>query len=326
MGNLGKRERYYLMLLGIVVIVLLIYYFGIRNLGIKHDELVATRSQLQAQLDYYEALKTQNDEALAQINQLKVDITDVEGRFLPYITSEAIEQYVLKTFEDAGCPYLVSVSAEDVSMPTVTLPDGTTAVDRLVVKRIIVQYSTTDGFNIAEYNRSTSVVDHGEIDEEAWNAYLDEMYWHGSATIVGYEEFLDALETIEAANENCIKINKIGVSTEGGYTLLNAEIDFYSASFTSRVSEPDTNAPYVTWAGASSFDTAGGFVGRPFVIDNPASEWFGVMMSDAEAQEGSRPFSTYYSDAIFEQSVQTIGLAATLDLGDTPVPEEVPED
>ena len=326
MGNLGKRERYYLMLLGIVVIVLLIYYFGIRNLGIKHDELVATRSQLQAQLDYYEALKTQNDAALAQINQLKTDISDVEGRFLPYITPEAIEQYVLKTFEDAGCPYLVSVTVQDVAAEPVTLPNGKAATDRLLINRVLVQYSTTDGFNIPEYNRSTSVVDHGEIDEEAWNAYLDEMYWHGADTITGYQEFINALEIIEAANEDCIKINKISIDTEGGYTLLNAEIDFYSATFNSRVSEANTDYPYVTWNGASSFDTAGGIIGRPFVIDNPASEWFGVMMSDAEATEGSRPFSTYYSDAIFEQSVQTVGLAATLDIGDTPVPEEVPED
>ena len=325
MGNLGKRERYILILLGIVVVVLLIYYFGIRNLGIKHDELVATRTQLQAQLDYYEALKTQNDEALAQINQLKNDITDVEGSFLPYITSEAIEQYVLKTFEDAGCPYLVSVTAEDVSMPTVTLPDGTTASDRLVVKRITVQYSTTDGFNIPEYNRSASVVDHGMIDEAAWNAYLDEMYWHGAGTIVGYEEFINALEIIEAANESCIKINKIGIDTEGGYTLLNAEIDFYSATFNYRVSEADANAPYVTWAGATSFDTEGGIIGRPFLFDNPASEWFGVLMSDEEAVEGNRPFSTYYSDAIFEQNVQNLGLASVLEVGNGATPE-VPED
>ena len=325
MGNLGKRERYILILLGIAVVVLLIYYFGIRNLGIKHDELVAKRAELQAQLDYYEALKTQNDEALAQINQLKNDISDVEGRFLPYISSEAIEQYVLKTFEDAGCPYLVSVTAEDVAMETITLPDGRIASDNLIVKRIIVQYSTTDGFNIPEYNRSATVVDHGTVDEAAWNAYLDEMYWHGAGTIVGYEEFINALEIIEAANSDCIKINKIGIDTEGGYTLLNAEIDFYSATFNYRVSEADTNAPYITWAGATSFDTDGGIIGRPFLIDNPASDWFGVMMSDEEAQEGNRPFSTYYSDAIFELSVQNTGLAATLEVGEAPAPE-VPED
>lgn len=326
MGNLGKRERYILILLGIAVVVLLIYYFGIRNLTAKHEELVATREQLQAQLDYYEALKTQNDEALSQINQLKNDISDVEGRFLPYISSEAIEQYVLKTFEDAGCPYLVSVNAEDVAQQTVTLPDGTTASDRLIVKRIIVQYSTTDGFNIPEYNRSTSVVDHSVIDDAAWNEYLDEMYWHGSGSIVGYDEFISALETIEAENPDCIKINRIAITTEGGYTLLNAEIDFYSATFNYRVSEADTNAPYITWAGATSFDTAGGFVGRPFLIDNPASEWFGVLMSDDEAQEGDRAFSTYYSDAIFEQSVQNIGLAATLEVGDATTPDVPPED
>ena len=210
-------------------------------------------------------------------------------------------------------------------MPTVTLPDGTTASDRLVVKRITVQYSTTDGFNIPEYNRSASVVDHGMIDEAAWNAYLDEMYWHGAGTIVGYEEFINALEIIEAANESCIKINKIGIDTEGGYTLLNAEIDFYSATFNYRVSEADANAPYVTWAGATSFDTEGGIIGRPFLFDNPASEWFGVLMSDEEAVEGNRPFSTYYSDAIFEQNVQNLGLASVLEVGNGATPE-VPED
>ena len=325
MGNLGKRERYILILLGIAVAVLLIYYFGIRNLGIKYDELVATRSNLQAQLDYYEALKSQNDEALAQINQLKNDISDVEGRFLPYISSEAIEQYVLKTFEDAGCPYLVSVNAEDIAPEIITLPDGTSATDNLIVKRLIVQYSTTDGFNIPEYNRSATVVDHGVVDDEAWNALLDEMYWHGSDSIVGYDEFISALETIEAANPDCIKINKIGITCEGGYILMNAEIDFYSATFNYRVSEADVSAPYVTWAGATSFDTAGGIIGRPFLFDNPASEWFGVIMSDGEATEGNRPFSTYYSDAIFERAVLTEGLASVLEVGEAPAPE-VPEE
>ena len=189
MGNIGKRERYYLMLLGIVIAVLLIYYFGIRNLGIKYDEMVDTRSQLQAQLDYYEALKTQNDEALAQINQLKNEISEAEARFLPNICSEAIEQYVLKTFEDAGCPYLVSVSASDIAASGVTLPDGSSASDSLLIKRITVQYSTTDGFCIPEYNRNVTVVVDGMVDEAEFNALLEEMYWHGADSRVGYDEF-----------------------------------------------------------------------------------------------------------------------------------------
>ncbi len=327
MGNLGKREKYYLMLLGIVVAVLLIYYFGIRNLGIKHDELVATRSQLQAQLDYYEALKTQNDQALAQINQLNSEIEEVEALFLPEVCTEAIEQYVLKTFEDAGCPYLVSVSVEDAPVRSVSLPDGSTARESLLVKRINVSYSTTDGYNIPEYNRSVSVVSGGVIDEAALNALLDEMYWHGADSIIGYDEFVSALATLENANPDCIKLNNISVISEGGYMILNASIDFFSVTFNNRVSEPDMGAPYVTWAGATNIDTTGGFVGRPFIIENPASEWFGIMMPDGEATTGDRPFSTYYSSTIFAEDVNARGLAAVLD-AEAPVgqPDEVPED
>ena len=330
MGNIGQREKYYLMLLGIVVVVVLIYFFGIRTLGEKHVDLVNERTQLEEQLAYYEALKTQNAETQAQIDQLKTQISDEESRFLPFICSEAIEQYVLKTFEDAGCPYLVSVSAEDVVPSTVTLPNGTAATDTLIAKRITVQYCTTDGYNIPEYNRSTTVISNGIIDEEAFNAYLDEMYWHGADSRVGYAEFLNALATLESENPDCIKINSISIESEGGYILLNASIDFYSATFYERVSEPDTNAPYVTWAGATNINTAGGFIGYPFIVEDPNSDWFMIMMTDADATSGQRPFATYYSNAIFRNEVNTNGLASVLDIdgvggGDIPA-DEVPEE
>jgi len=313
MGNIGKRERYYLMLLAIVLVVGLIYFFGIRNLGFKYDELVATRAQLQAQLDYYESLKTQNAETQTRINELKTDISAEEGRFLPYINTASIEQYVLKTFEDAGCPYLVSVTADDITPESVTLPDGTSATDSLLTKRIIVQYSTTDGFNMPEYNRSTRVIDeNGEVNEAAFQSYVEQIAWHGADSITGYDEFVTALQTIEAANPDCIKINSIGVTAEGGYMLLNAEIDFYSVTFRSRVSEANTDAPYITWAGESNIDTEGGFIGRPFVVEDRNSEWFMVMMDDNDALQGSRPFATYYSRAIFEQAVRATGLESVL--------------
>jgi len=312
MGNIGKRERYYLMLLAIVLVVGLIYFFGIRNLGFKYDELVATRAQLQAQLDYYESLKTQNAETQTRINELKTDISAEEGRFLPYINTASIEQYVLKTFEDAGCPYLVSVTADDITPESVTLPDGTSATDSLLTKRIIVQYSTTDGFNLPEYNRSTSVLDMGVLDEAAFQSYIDAIGWQGADSITGYNEFVSALETIEAANPDCIKINSIGVTAEGGYMLLNAEIDFYSVTFRSRVSEANTDAPYISWAGESNIDTEGGFIGRPFRVEDQNSEWYWTLMDDNDATAGSRPFATYYSRAIFEQAVQANGLESVL--------------
>ena len=309
MGNLGAREKYGLMLLGVVAVVFVIYFFGIRNLDARYEELVAERTELQAQLDYYEALKAQNDATQAEIEALNTSISEVEETFLPFICAESIEQYVLQTFEDAGCPYLVSATAEDVTAEAVTLPDGSQASDALYIKRITVNYSTTDGFNIPSYNRNTTVVFDGMIDEALLNEYLDQMYWHGAESIEGYDEFLSALATIEQADPDCVKINEIAIKSEGGYILLTAVIDFYSATFNDRVSTPDTSAPYVTWAGSTNINTDGGFIGYPFIVEDPNSDWFMVLMTDEDATAGTRPFAAYYSNAIFTNEVQNRGLA-----------------
>ncbi|MBR3533464.1 MAG: hypothetical protein IKN80_06240 [Clostridiales bacterium] len=314
MGNIGKRERYLLILLGIILGVFLIWFFGIRNLNARYDELVNQRNELQAQLDYYESLKTQNAEAQAQINELKTNISDMEGTFLPYLCSEAIEQYVLKTFEDAGCPYLVSVSASDVIPAQATLPDGSAATDILRAKRIAVQYCTTDGYNIPQYNRSTTVISNGTVDEELLTSYLDQMVWTGADSREGYDEFIDALKVFETVDEDAVKINSVSITAEGGYILLNAEIDFYSASFSQRVSTPDVSAPYVTWNGSTNINTSAGFIGFPFIVEDPNSEWFGYIMTDSQATTGNRPFATYYSAAIFRNEVELNGLAAVLEL------------
>ncbi len=330
MGNLGDRERYGVMFLAIVVVVFAIYFFGIRTLDGKYDELVVKRQELQDQLDYYESLKTQNAATQAQIDELKTSIAEVEGTFLPTICSESIEQYVLKIFEDAGCPYLVSVEAQDVALEAVTLPNGNVATDSLLVKRMVVQYSTTDGFNIPNYNRSTTVITDGVADEALWNEYISQMGWQGTAAIVGYNEFVNALKTIEAVDPDCIKINSISIKTEAGYILMTAEIDFYSATFNDRVSEPDMSAPYITWAGSTNINTAGGRIGEPFIFDDPNSEWFMVLMTDQDAIAGDRPFSTYYSNAIFRDAVNSQTLAGVLEAGAAQLPgaagEEVPED
>ncbi|MCR5592285.1 MAG: hypothetical protein K6F79_00870 [Saccharofermentans sp.] len=330
MGNLGDRERYGVMFLAIVVVVFAIYFFGIRTLDGKYDELVVKRQELQDQLDYYESLKTQNAATQAQIDELKTNIAEVEGTFLPVICAESIEQYVLKTFEDAGCPYLVSVEAQDVAADAVTLPNGNIASDSLILKRIVVQYSTTDGFNIPNYNRNTTVITNGVADEALWNEYISSMGWQGTAGIVGYNEFVNALKTIEAVDPDCIKINSISIKSEAGYILMTAEIDFYSATFNSRVSEPDMGAPYITWAGSTNINTTGGHIGQPFIFDDPNSEWFMVLMTDQDAIAGDRPFATYYSNAIFREAVNSQTLAGVLEAGAAPIPgadgEEVPEE
>lgn len=321
MNNLGAREKYGFMLLGIVVLVFLIYFFGIRTAQSDYDSLVAQRSQLSATLEYYEQLKNQNASAEAEILAINESISQYESRFLPLLSTESIEQYVLSVFESNGCPYLSSVTTENISVGEIILPDGTKSEDSIVAKRITLTYSTTDGFNIPQYNMSFTVNSNGVPDEELVNELIDGMQWIGTSGIVGYDEFLSSLEELENVDPNCIKLNSISVKSEGGYMLMTASIDFYSATFINRVSTPNTNAPYITYAGAA-VDTDGGFIGMPFVVDDPNSAWFGICMTDADATAGNRPFSAYFSNVLFRESVTNIGLIPTLGIGDSPIVDE----
>ncbi|MCQ2516502.1 MAG: DUF3450 domain-containing protein [Saccharofermentans sp.] len=322
MGNLGAREKYGFMLLGVVVLVFLIYFFGIRSAQASYDSLVAQRNELSARLQYYEQLKNQNASAETAINALNQDISSIEATFLPALNAESLEQYVLSVFEENGCPYLVNVSLEAVGADSVTLPDGSPARDSILINRISVQYSSTDGYNIPQYNQSDSVNNNGDLDEELLNTLLDGMVWHGTSGIKGYDEFIASLAAIESENPDCVKVHSVHVEDEAGYLLMSAEIDFYSVTFTNRVSTPNLSAPYVTFAGAP-VDTDGGFIGMPFIVDNQNSAWYNVSLTDADALAGTRPFATYYSNVIFTDAVASQGLLGVLDVGDAPAPEVV---
>ncbi|MBO4243160.1 MAG: hypothetical protein J5883_07765 [Clostridiales bacterium] len=312
--NLGAREKYGIAVVILLIALLLVYIFGIRGSQKRNDELKAQRAELQAQLDYYDALKNENEETEAAIQAVEANISAEEKKFIPAIKTESIEQYILGVFESNGCPYLVSVQSEDIEGDKITMPDGSVAADGLVIKRITVKYSTTDGFNIPQYNLQNSVVIDGIPDEDLFNANIDEMYWHGADSITGYPQFITALKEIEDVAPSCVKINKIATEAGGGYLYMIAEIDFFSATFINRVSEPDMTAPYAHWTGATGVATNAGFIGYPFIVEDPDSAWYMVLMSDDDASTTERPFSTYYSAAIFSDAVEQVGLAAVLDL------------
>jgi len=326
MSNLGPREKYGIILLGIVLIVFGMYMLGIRNLENSYAELTAERDNLIAQKEYYDALKEQNEEMMAQIEELNSKISDVEASFIPDIRTESIEQYVLSVFEENGCPYLVNISSSDIVLPQVVLPDGTLSDNTVVVKRITVEYSTTDGMNIPQYNRTNSVVVDGVPDGDLAAQYIEEnMVWEGMYSRVGYDEFINSLVELEQVNPDCIKINSFGVTGQHGYVLLDAEIDFYAADFTDRVSEPNTNAPYIEWNGELNVATDAGFIGYPFIVDNTNSGWYNITLKPDDAASTDRPFATYWSTAIWQSMVNEGGVRAALGIEDEAVaPAEEP--
>ena len=148
----------------------------------------------------------------------------------------------------------------------------------------------------------------------------------------------DEQEVIEETDENCIKITNIAVEEESGYLLMSATINFYSATFTNRVSEANTTAPYVSWNGMVGIATDHGFIGLPFFVDDTGSEWYGTIMSDSEASETDRPFAAYYSAQTWANLVGEVGtynaLGLTEDIGvagpgmsaDDTTPDENPDD
>ena len=323
MSNLGPREKYGIILLGIVLIVFGIYMLGIRNLNKSYDELVATRDSLVQQKEYYDALKNQNQEMQAQIAELETEISEVEGSFLPVFNTESMLQYVLSIFESNGCPYLVDAHTTDSYLPQVLMPDGTLSEDTVAIKTVSLQFSTVDGVCIPQYNRENTVnLPDGTVDEELLSQLLETMVWQGSASRdPQYNGFIASLVQIANIDPDCIKLSSFGAEGKNGYILLSVDINFYAASFANRVSEPDTSAPYIRWNGDTGVATDAGFIGMPFVVDDPNSVWYLCALDANSASSTDRPFATYYSAAIWAQMVGEGGVRGALGMEDGNLPE-----
>ncbi|HAW16003.1 MAG TPA: hypothetical protein DCW41_04790 [Clostridiales bacterium] len=312
--NLGTREKYGIIVVVVLIGLLLLYMFGIRGSESKNVELNDQKAQLEQQLQYYNDLKDENAATRTEIANVEANISAEESKFIPNIKTESIEQYVLKVFEDNGCPFLVAVSSDDIEADKVQMPDGTVAQDTLLIKRITVKYSTTDGFNVPQYNLTNSSIDNGVVDEDIFQENIESMFWKGTQAITGYEQFVESLRQIEAIAPDSVKISRISTESMGGFLYMEADIDFFSASFIDRVSEPDTSAPYTHWTGDTGVATDGGFIGYPFIVDDANSLWLNVLMADEDAGTTERPFATYYSAAIFSELVEQNGLPAVLEL------------
>ena len=125
MNNLTAREKGFLYVVTLLIIVILAYFFGIRTLNNKYEEYKVQSQTLQERKAYLDQLRENNASMANEIEMLKTSCSEIELSFIDNLETECLQQYVLKTFEDAGCPYLMTVSSTDVGMTSVTYPDGT---------------------------------------------------------------------------------------------------------------------------------------------------------------------------------------------------------
>ncbi len=365
MGNLSNREKFLMIAIVLLIAIFALQMFVLNPLKDKQADLTAEKEELEDQKAYYDQMIADNERNQLELEALKSSIKEIETSFIAELNSEALEQYVLKIFEDNNCPYLVSAGVSDVSMPSVVLPDGTVSANSLRVKRVTVSYSTTDGFLVPQFNLTdpnsveqfqqwiTRVNENIESSlssqgangaaNQAENMYTPVYGEPDNAQLVGYDGFIAALSQIEGVDPDAIKINSITVNDETGYLTLTAEIDFYSASLINRISEPDLDKPYITYNGNTPTHNVG-LIGLPlYPVTNENSDWYGILPISDDVRASERPFATYYSTAVLRYYLETYDLGTILGLsgagvnlndentpvtGETPTetPDEQPED
>ena len=307
MNNLTAREKGFLYVVTLLIIVVLAYFFGIRTLNNKYEEYKAQLQALQERKAYLDQLRENNASMANEIEMLKTSCSELELSFIDALETECIQQYVLKTFEDAGCPYLISVSSTDIGMSSVTYPDGTSSPDSVVCMRVDVTYSSTDGYTVTQYNRTPDFTPGSKTPVGETIANLSEQMGQGEyAKRKGYDEFLAALKKINAENKDCIKVSSLSVSESNGILTLNATIDFFGTSLRNRLSVDESRKPYTYWNGNTNVDTKGGFIGFPYVCDNKDSLWYGTVNMNFDPS-ASKPFAAYWAAALFQNQYAEAG-------------------
>lgn len=313
MNNLSLREKTIMYILVLVVIALLAYLFGIRTLNNRNAELQVELQNLEQRKADLDALKKINEDTKSSIATLRDSIVAIEQSFISDLKTENAERYVLDVLEKSNMPFLAKVDSEDVNMQAVVMADGSISSDAIRCKRINIEYATTDGYEITQYNLNPN--NKGE-DGKPNAAYINQMIAatgkYDAENHYGYDEFISALKKIEAADPDCIKITDIGAKSTHGYMTLSASVDFFGADLTNRLSEESDahkKTIYAAWTGDTGVDTKGGFIGMPYKVDNPDSLWNGVII-DASEVSGfyERPFAAYLSNARFTKLIAEKGI------------------
>ena len=307
MNNLTAREKGFMYVVTLLIIVVLSYFFGIRTLNNKYDEYKKQLQALQERKAYLEQIKANNASMAKEIEALKADCEKLELSFIDKVEAECVQQYVLKTFETEGCPYLLSVSTSDVGMSAISYPDGTVSPDGLVCAQVQVNYTSTDGYTVTQFNRTPDLTSKADVPAiQTINELKDKMGKGVYGERHGYDEFISALKKINSENPDCIKVDYINVAQTNGVLSLTATISFYGADLKNRLSVDNNKAAYTYWQGETNVETSGGFIGFPYVCDKEDSLWYGVTNMDFDPN-AAKAFAPYWANAMFKKAYSDSG-------------------
>ncbi|MCR5617660.1 MAG: type II secretion system protein M [Clostridiales bacterium] len=305
MNNLSTREKVLIYVVILLLIVGIVYVAVLRPLGKAIDSANAELDNRKSRLEYLDALKASNESTKDNISKLEKDIKAKEGSLFAHIDGDVVADYVMRVFESSNCPYLSEIKVEDIPTSDIYLPDGSMAAEKLVLKRVYVEYATTDGFTIPEFNKKPAWYTGGtELEKDLITDAVAHMGDPAYYQITGYTQFIDGLKTI-ANNDtykNCIKVHSVTVEdSTTGFLYLRAEIDCYGTDLgSSRIlAVKEKEQVKIEWDGDENVDCSGGMIGVPLFNFNEKNSFYMYQIAGDGIEEFSnRPYCSYFSNAM----------------------------
>ena len=311
MGNLSTREKVLIYVVILLLLIGIVYVAAVRPLQNAIDDAKATLADRKQTFDYYEELRASNSNTKKAIEEIEGTIKKQEASLLADIDTETIENYVMQVYENAGSPYLSSITSQDIPQDDIYLPDGSIASERLVLKRITVEYATTDGFTIPEYNKKPEWFTLEEFNEELVTDAISHMGDYEVYPVVGREEFINATQEIANTLPTTIKIHKIQLEDSLiGFMWLRAEIDIFATDLGSSRILPsnDPSQVSISWTGNENVDCSGGLIGVPLVNFNESNTFYLYQIAGKKIEEwNNRPYCAYFSNAIMTNIIKVNG-------------------
>lgn len=285
MKNSGGRDTFLLFIVLILALGAVCYLCVIKK---NFDKLADVKQELKV----VEAEKAKNDAIIQQAQELdaesetlKKQIQDLEVKILPELDTSSIQRKLYKHFSDAKIPFIVEVSNTPISYETVSNADGAPSANKIKTSSYKVKVSGTDGwllthdegddipYQVFYQQLGIPFDDENTVNPEAEKIGYKSANEIKTSTYVGYDEFVEALKSIQADAPDYVKISDIEIEdTKQGFCYFTATVNVYAYDLVDRISVAPTDMNYMKWVGAEQIVT-GGLVGLPsyFVMINPSA-------------------------------------------------------
>ena len=231
--KLSGRETFMLLLLFLILLIAGYWFFfftPIQNeLNANEQEYNVIRSQYDSEI----AIINDVDNLKANLELLKIQVTDYENRLLPELDPEVFTAHFAKILSDNGFTKITDISCSLPMYEQLQKSDGTFSANSVQWLTVNLKASGTDGVT------------------------------PGGTDKIGYDQFMKAVKQIESANPNAIHVSSITMEeTNQGFQYFLVSVDVFAFILPNRISVADMNEPYVTWS--RDPDAVGGIFGRPY--------------------------------------------------------------